>query len=79
MALESVVIGGAKRVVGCSSRTCNEAVRGDMGLDSLQGRRDTAKLKCGIKAGVFCTVIGVDNVFLDLLLKVVTSKGKGNS
>ena len=55
MALESVVIGGAKRVVGCSSRTCNEAVRGDMGLDSLQGRRDTAKLKCGIKAGVFCT------------------------
>ena len=27
------------------SRTCNEAVRGDMGLDSLQGRRDKAKLK----------------------------------
>ena len=26
-------------------RTCNEAVRGDMGLDSLQGRRDKAKLK----------------------------------
>ena len=24
---------------------CNEAVRGDMGLDSLQGRRDKAKLK----------------------------------
>ena len=44
-ALESVMIGGAKRILGCSSRTCNEAVRGDMGLDSLQGRRDTAKLK----------------------------------
>ena len=28
-----------------SSRTCNEAVRGDMGLESLQGRRDKAKLK----------------------------------
>ena len=39
-ALESVMIGGAKRI-----RTCNEAVRGDMGLDSLQGRRDKAKLK----------------------------------
>ena len=43
--LESVMIGGAKRILGCSSRTCNEAVRGDMGLDSLQGRREKAKLK----------------------------------
>ena len=40
-ALESVMIGGAKRILGM---TCNEAVRGDMGLDSLQGRRDKAKL-----------------------------------
>ena len=39
-ALESVMLGGAKRMLGCSSRTCNEAVRGDMGLDTLQGRRD---------------------------------------
>ena len=38
------MIGGAKRILGCSSMTCNEAVRGDMGLDSLQGRRDKAKL-----------------------------------
>ena len=30
-ALESVMIGGAKRILECSSRTCNEAVRGDMG------------------------------------------------
>ena len=37
-ALESVMIGSAKRVLGCSSRTCNEAVRGDMGLDAPQGR-----------------------------------------
>ena len=44
-ALEAVMIGGAKRILGCSSRTCNEAVRGDMGLDSLQGCRDKAKLK----------------------------------
>ena len=44
-ALESVVVGEAKRILGCLSRTCNEAVRGDMGLESLQGRRDKAKLK----------------------------------
>ena len=44
-ALESVVLEGAKRILRCSSRTCNEAVRGDMGLESLQGRRDKAKLK----------------------------------
>ena len=44
-AFESVMIGGAKGILGCLSRTCNEAVRGDMGLDSLQGRRDKAKLK----------------------------------
>ena len=25
--LESVMIGGAKRVLGCSSRTCNKAVK----------------------------------------------------
>ena len=39
------MIGGAKCILGCSSRTYNEAVRGDMGLDSLQGCRDKAKLK----------------------------------
>ena len=44
-ALEPVVLGGAKCILGCSSRACNEAVRGDMGLESLQGRRDKVKLK----------------------------------
>ena len=39
-ALESVMLGGAKRNLGCSSKTCNEAIRGDVGLDTLQGRRD---------------------------------------
>ena len=28
-----------------STRLCNEAVRGDLGIDTLQGRRDKAKLK----------------------------------
>ena len=41
-ALESIILGGAKRILGCSSKTCNEAVRGDMGLETLKGRRDRA-------------------------------------
>ena len=44
-ALESVVLGETKCILGCSLRTCNEAVRGDMGWESLQGRRDKAKFK----------------------------------
>ena len=27
---------GAKRILWCSSKICNEAGRGDMGLDTLQ-------------------------------------------
>ena len=44
-ALESILLGGAKKILGCSSRTCNEAVRGDMGLETLKSRRDKTKLK----------------------------------
>ena len=36
--LESIQLGAAKKILGCSSKTCNEAVRGDMGLESLKGR-----------------------------------------
>ena len=43
--LESIILDGAKRILGCSSKTCNEAVRGYMGLDTLQSHRDRAKLK----------------------------------
>ena len=43
--LESIQLGAAKKILGCSSKTCNEAVRGDMGLESLKGRRDRSKLK----------------------------------
>ena len=43
--LESIILDGAKRILGRSSKTCNEAVRGDMGLDTLQSRKDRAKLK----------------------------------
>ena len=47
--LESIVLGGAKKILGCSSRTCNEAVRGDMGLETLKSRRDKAKLRWWFK------------------------------
>ena len=43
--LESIILGGAKWILGCSSKICNEAVRRDMGLDTLQSRKDRAKLK----------------------------------
>ena len=37
---------GAKWILGCSSKTCNKAVREDMGLDTVQSssHRDKAKL-----------------------------------
>ena len=31
--LESIKLDGAKQILGCYSKTCNEAVREDMGLD----------------------------------------------
>ena len=43
--LEAIILGGAKNIFACSSKTCNEAVRGDMGWDSLSTTRDRAKLK----------------------------------
>ena len=43
--LDSIILDGGKRILGCSSKTCNEAVSGDMGLDTLQSRRDREKLK----------------------------------
>ena len=35
----AIILGGAKKILGCSSKTCNEAVTGDyfdIGLDSLR-------------------------------------------
>ena len=34
-ALESIMLGGAKRVLGCSSKTSNKAIWGDMGLHGV--------------------------------------------
>ena len=44
-ALESIILGGEKKILGCSSKTCSEAVWGDMGLETLKSRRDRVKLK----------------------------------
>ena len=33
--LESIILDGAKQILGCSSKTCCEAVRGDMGMDTV--------------------------------------------
>ena len=41
-ALESILLGGAKKILGCSSKTYYEAV---CGLETLKSRRDRAKLK----------------------------------
>ena len=30
----------ARKIIGRSSKMCNKAVRGDIGLESLKGRRD---------------------------------------
>ena len=42
--VESIRLGGAKCVLGCSSKTLNEAIWGDTGLEFLQGRHDKHKL-----------------------------------
>ena len=44
VSLESIMLGGVKHVLGCSSKTSNEAIWGDMGLEVLQARRDKRKL-----------------------------------
>ena len=43
--LESVMLGGAQSILGCSSKTCNAAIRRDIGLETLQGCRDKARLR----------------------------------
>ena len=51
--LESIKFDGAKRILGCSSKTFNETVSGDMGLDTLQSHRDRTKLKWWYKLATF--------------------------
>ena len=51
--LESIMLDGAKRIFEQCSKICNAAVRGDMGLDILQSRRNRAKLKRWNKLGAY--------------------------
>ena len=39
---------GAKWILGCSSKTYNEAVRGDMGLDTSHATRKQANVQCNV-------------------------------
>ena len=75
--LESIILDGAKLILGCSSKTCNEAVRGDMGLYTLHSRRDRAKLKWWYK--LHCPIIGTLNSCLirnGILNHVEEGRGK---
>ena len=51
--LESIILDAAKWILGCSSKTCNEVVRGDMSLEILQSCRYRAKLKWWYKLATF--------------------------
>ena len=53
-ALESIILGGAKKILGCSSKTCNEAVWGDMGLKSRRDRGGGTRF-------VECRITGTPN------------------
>ena len=57
---KSIMLGGAKRVLGCLSKTSNEAIWGDVGLEFLQGRRDKRKLSWWYK------VVSMPLGFLDI-------------
>ena len=77
--LEYIILDGAKRILGCSSKTCNEAVRGNMGLDTLQSRRDRAKFKWCNKLATYCLRIGTLSSFLirsGILNHVQEGRGK---
>ena len=42
-------LGAATKILGHDSKMFNQAVRGDIGLEYLKGRRDWCKLKWGYK------------------------------
>ena len=43
-ALDAVLFGVCKKILSCSSKTCNEAVWGDFGVESLALRRAKSKV-----------------------------------
>ena len=43
-ALDAVLLGACKKILSCSSKTCNEAVWGDLGVEPLALRRAKSKV-----------------------------------
>ena len=43
-ALDAVLLGACKKILSCSSKTCNEAVWGDLGVEPLALRRTKSKV-----------------------------------
>ena len=43
-ALDAVLLGACKKTLSCSSKTCNEAVWGDLGVEPLVLRRTKSKV-----------------------------------
>ena len=52
------ILDEAKWILVCSSKICNEAVRGDMGLNTLQSCRDRTKIKWCISV-LHCLTIDI--------------------
>ena len=44
MTLDAVLLGACKKILSCSSKTCNEAVWGDFGVEPLALRRTKSKV-----------------------------------
>ena len=63
--------------LGCSSKTCNEAVRGDMGLDTLQSRRDRAKLKWWYKLAALPEDSALSSCLIRIGLLNHVAEGRG--
>ena len=45
-ALDAVLLAACKKILGCSSKTCSEAVWGDLGIEPLNLRRNKRKVAC---------------------------------
>ena len=43
-ALDAVLLGACKKILSCSSKTCNEAVWGDLGVEPLALRRTISEV-----------------------------------
>ena len=63
-----MLLAACKKILGCSSKTCSEAVWGDLGIEPLNLRRNKRKvvwfsrlLKKGKDS--FCKKVGINVIF----------------